>query len=77
MNKQFILIVEYGTGRATMLTETPDLLEAIQEFLKEYGKALPNTKMCGLPEIKKAEILPLLYRSEGLCLQELESSADL
>lgn len=73
MDKQFILIVEYGTGKATMLTKTPDLLQAIQEFLAEYGKAIPSTKMYGLPEIKKAEILPLLYRSEGLCLQESEN----
>ena len=72
MNKQFILIVEYGTGRATMLTGTPDLFEALQDFLVEYRKALPNTKMYGLPEIKKAEILPLLYRSEGTCSRELE-----
>lgn len=62
--KKFVLSVEYGTGKACMITECPDLAEALNEFLKEYGRALPDTKMYGLPVILKAEILPLMYRKE-------------
>ena len=62
MSKKFVLCVEYGTGKAGMITSTPDLLQALQEFMEENGKALPDTKMCGFPNIKKAELFPLLYR---------------
>lgn len=62
--KKFVLRVEYGTGKINMLTSTPDLIEALQEFMKEYRKALPDAKMYGLPTITKAEILPLAYIKE-------------
>ena len=63
MAKRFILCIEYGTGKAGMLVDTPDITEALQEFLKEYRKGLPDTKDVGLPNILKAEIVPLLYES--------------
>ena len=62
--KKFVLRVEYGTGKASMLTGCPDLVGAINEFLKEYERALPDTKMYGLPAITKAELLPLMYKKE-------------
>ena len=61
MNKKFILNVEYGTGKVAMITSTPDIIEALKEFLGEYSKSLPDTKMYGLPNIIRAEILPLVY----------------
>ena len=64
MEKKFILYVEYGTGRAGMVVNTPDLQEALQIFLSEYGKVIPDTKMYGLPNVKRAEIFPLIYSSE-------------
>lgn len=63
--KKFVLCVEYGTGKASMLTESPDLLQALQEFVKEHKKAFPDTKMYGMPFIQKAELYPLIYRKEG------------
>ena len=66
MNKKYVLYVEYGTGKVGMITSSPDITTALQEFLEEYGKALPDTKMYGLPNILKAEIIPIVYnRAEG------------
>jgi len=64
MNKKFVLRVEYGTGKLNMLTDKPDLIEAVQDFMEEYKKALPDAKMYGLPTITKAELLPLAYCGE-------------
>lgn len=63
--RKFVLCVEYGTGKACMLTDSPDLLQALREFIEEHEKALPDTKMYGVPFIQKAEIYPLMYRKEG------------
>lgn len=63
MDKRYVLIVEYGTGKIAMLTSTNDITEALKEFLIEYSEALPDTKMYGLPTIIKAEIVPLKYSS--------------
>ena len=62
--KKFVLCVEYGTGKASMLTESPDLLEALQEFVEEHKKVFPDTKMYGIPFIQKAELYPLIYRKD-------------
>ena len=62
--RKYVLIVEYGTGRMNILTEQPDLVLALQEFAEEYQRALPDTKMYGLPNISKAELLPLAYFKE-------------
>ena len=62
--KKFVLCVEYGTGKASMLTESPDLLQALQEFVEEHKKVFPDTKMYGMPFIQKAELYPLMYRKE-------------
>ena len=63
MEKKYVLTVEYGTGKISMLTATNDIVEALKEFLNEYSKALPDTKMYGLPTIIKAEITVLKYNS--------------
>ena len=62
--KKFVLCVEYGTGKASMLTGSPDLLQALQEFVEEHKKVFPDTKMYGMPFIQKAELYPLMYRKE-------------
>ena len=62
--KKFVLCVEYGTGKASMLTESPDLLEALQEFVEEHKKVFPDTKMYGMPFIQKAELYPLMYKKD-------------
>lgn len=61
--KKFILCVEYGTGKVGMLVDTPDITEALNIFLKECRRSLPDTKDVGLPSILKAEILPLFSES--------------
>lgn len=66
MNKRFILCVEYGTGKVGMIVDTPDLSEAIQEFIKRCRRSIPETKDMGLPSILRAEILPLLYDNEEI-----------
>lgn len=63
MGKKFVLIVKYGSGKAAMLTNTPNLTEAIKQFETEYNKMMPPTKCYGLPEIIKAELVPVLYES--------------
>ena len=62
--KKFVLCVEYGTGKASMLTESPDLLQALQEFVEEHKRVFPDTKMYGMPFIQKAELYPLMYQKE-------------
>lgn len=62
--KKFVLRVEYGTGGVNMLTRHPDLVKALQEFLDEYKKAIPDSKIDGMPTITKAELLPLMYSKE-------------
>ena len=62
--RKYVLTVEYGTGKMNVLTEQPDLILALQEFVREYEKALPDAKMYGLPNILKAELLPLAYFKE-------------
>ena len=61
--RKFVLRVWYGTGTAAMITDTPSLVEALNRFLVEYKKTLPDTKMYGMPEIIKAEIIPCMYES--------------
>ena len=63
MNYKFVLKVKYGTGKACMLTNQPDLVEAIKEFKEEFGKSIPDTKMYGLPDIISAELFPLMKRN--------------
>lgn len=63
--KKFVLCVEYGTGKASMLTESPDLLIALKEFVEQHKSAFPESKMYGMPFIQKAELYPLLYSKEN------------
>ena len=65
MTRKFVLRVKYGTGSINMLTETTDLIEALKEFQEKHRKALPDTKMYGLPVIIKAEILQLAYSEDN------------
>lgn len=64
LTRKYVLAVEYGTGKMNIITEQPDLIAALQEFAEAYKKALPDTKMYGLPPILKAELLPLVYFKE-------------
>ena len=64
LTRKYVLAVEYGTGKMNVVTMQPDLILALQEFAEEYKKALPDTKMYGLPNILKAELLPLAYFKE-------------
>ena len=59
--RKFILCVKYGTGKASMITESPDLMVALQEFIEKHKEVFPDTKMYGMPFIQKAEIYPLIY----------------
>jgi hypothetical protein len=61
--RKFVLLVKYGCGKAAMLTDTPELIKAIMEFKHQYMKGMPDTKMYGMPEIIKAELLPIMYDS--------------
>lgn len=61
--KQFVLIVKYGTGKAAMLTDTPDMMLALEKFREARLKEMPDSKYFGLSEIRSAEILPLFYES--------------
>ena len=36
MKKKFVLRVTYGTGTLNMLTDKPDLIDALKEFYEEY-----------------------------------------
>ena len=65
MIKKFVLCVEYGTGKVALVVDTPDISEALAEFLDKCRKSLPDSKDIGLPNILKAEILPLLYESKN------------
>lgn len=62
--KKYILRVTYGTGSLNMLTEKPDLIEALQEFYEAYKNSMPDTKMYGLPSITKGELLPINFYKE-------------
>jgi hypothetical protein len=63
MNKKFVLIVKYGTGKVTMLTDTPDLIKAIQEFNAKMVEYFGQDKGNMMPYITKAEIVPVLYEN--------------
>ena len=61
--KQFVLVVQYGTGSMCMLTDTPDLLQAIKQFKEDYMKSIyGDSKSSMQPDILRAEILPLVYQ---------------
>lgn len=64
--RKFVLCVEYGTGKASMITSSPDLLQALQEFIDEHKKVFPDTKMYGMPFIQKAELYPLMYNRKEI-----------
>ena len=61
MGKKFVLCVEYGMGKSGMIVETPDITEALQLFLNKCRESLPDSKDIGLPNILRAEILPIIY----------------
>lgn len=61
--RKFVLLVKYGTGKAAMIVDTPDLIKAVMEFKHRHMKGVPDTKEYGMPEILKAEIIPVMYDS--------------
>ena len=61
--RKFVLIVDYGTGRACILTDTPDMEIALQQFKAKKLSEIPESKCYGLPPVRRAELLPLLYDS--------------
>lgn len=61
--RKFVLVVDYGTGRAGMLTDTPDMTLALKQFQEQRMKEIPESKCFGIPLIRSAELLPLLYES--------------
>lgn len=63
--KKFGLIVEYGTGKAVMETDTPDIFIALNRFYEKLKKSLPfqEYKDFALPTVISCEILPVKYDS--------------
>lgn len=61
--RKFVLLVDYGTGRMGMLTDTPDISAAIAEFQEKKSAGMPDSKCYGLPPIKSAELVSLMYES--------------
>ena len=59
--KKFTLIVSYESGRVSMLTDTPDLTTALQQFNNKLRVVYGDDKGSMLPNVIKAEILPLVY----------------
>lgn len=59
--KKFILKIQHEKGTATMLTNTPDLLEAIEQYQKRIKGLFGKDKSSIIPHILKAEIEPLVY----------------
>lgn len=61
--KKFVLLVEYGMGEMAMVTDTPDLSKALEEFRKQRMQNIPDTKDYGLPPVLAARLVPLLYET--------------
>ena len=61
--KKFVLLVKYGYGEGVMVTDTPDLINAIMEFKHHYMKGMPETKEFGMPEMTSARLVPVMYDS--------------
>ena len=63
--RKFVLIVTYGTGKVCMECDTPDIIVALTDFKQRMIEQMGgmNDKGGYIPEIKSAEILPLLYES--------------
>ena len=64
MQKKFALIVQYASGEVVMITKTPDLVEALNEFVSlELKDKSGWDKGLRLPEIKAAKLVPVWYES--------------
>lgn len=61
----FGLVVEYGTGRVVMETDTPDIFIALNKFHEQLKKSLPygEYKDFALPTVISCEIMPIKYNS--------------
>lgn len=59
--KKFGLIIEYGTGKTVMETDTPDIFLALTKFYEELKKSLPFEKYkdFSLPTVISCELLPI------------------
>lgn len=66
MNKHFILIVEYSSGKCAFPTDTDDLVEALDEFRadlrRSFSDSVMSDKTFTLPQIVSAEIVKIYYR---------------
>ena len=61
MVKRFILRIVHDKGSATMLTNTPNLLEAVQQFIKRVKGTSPPPPAPPPPPPPPASIEPLNY----------------
>lgn len=61
--KKFVLVVEYTTGKVSMLTHTSDMIEAITEFKMKLAEHF-GTDYVTFPDITRVELLPILYESK-------------
>lgn len=60
MEKNFVLIVKYECGESAFLTDTPDLIKALDEYNKQRLAMLnEQSKHFSLPIIREAHIYRL------------------
>lgn len=59
MTKQFLLKVRYQYGSATMIVNTPDLTEAIEQLQNRTKGLFGKDKSSIVPHITKAELIPV------------------
>lgn len=77
MDKKFVLIATYTSGnKVTMLTNTPDLQQALKEFNNKLLELYSKDKGNMIPYVVKAEIVPILYENlnNNLNVQEFEET---
>lgn len=60
MEKNFVLVIKYECGESGFLTNTPDLVEALNEYNEKRIAQLENqSKHFTLPLIKEAKLYRL------------------
>lgn len=60
MEKNFVLVVKYECGESAFLTDTPDLIKALDEYNKQRMAMLnEQSKHFSLPIIKEAHVYRL------------------
>jgi hypothetical protein len=61
--RKFVLVVEYATGKVSMLTHASDIIEAIAEFKMKLAEHF-GTDYVTFPDIARVELLPIMYESK-------------